>query len=110
VYTAASNFPKAGERVDRTVSPHPLIDWILQALERPDGSWDAQQTAFLDSVLNTQEGARLLGSLVVTTLRLRKSAFQPEQLGRFSTLLPAIEAFWSNPSPQTFQDLRIARW
>jgi len=96
--------------VDRTVSRHPLIDWILGALELPGGTWDSRQISFLDSVLNTQEGARVLGSLVVTTLRLRQSAFKPDQMGHFSTILPAIEAFWSNPSPQTFQDLRIARW
>jgi hypothetical protein len=96
--------------VDRAVSRHPLIDWILEALERPGDSWDMRQLSFLDSVLHTQDGARVLGSLVVTTLRLRTSAFQPDQMGHFSTLLPAIEAFWSDPSPQTFQELRIARW
>ena len=79
-------------------------------MELPGGTWDSRQTSFLNSVLHTEEGARVLGSLVATTLRLRQSAFKPEQMGHFSTILPAIEAFWSNPSPQTFQDLRIARW
>lgn len=95
---------------DGTVSKHPLLEWILRAIERPNNSWNAEQSAFVESVLNTQEGPRVLGSLVVTTLRLRQSAFKPDQMGHFTTILPAIEAFWSNPSPQTFQDLRIARW
>jgi hypothetical protein len=96
--------------VDRTLSRHPLIDWIIEALELPPQSWDSRQIAFLDSVLHTEEGARVLGSLVVTTLRMRKSAFKSDQLGHFTTIQPAIEAFWNNPSPQTFQELRIARW
>jgi len=96
--------------MDKTLSQNPLIGWILEALDLPAHTWDARQIAFLDSVLHTEEGARVLGSLVVTTLRLRRSAFKPDQMGHFTTIQPAIEAFWSNPSPQTFQDLRIARW
>ena len=109
VYCAV-NLQSPGVSVNQTLSRHPLIDWILEALDLPVNSWDSHQIAFLDSVLDTQEGPRVLGSLVVTTLRLRQSAFKSEQMGHFSTILPAIEAFWSNPSPQTFQDLRIARW
>lgn len=96
--------------MNKTISRHPLIDWIQEALDLPGDTWDSTQLAFLESVLHTQEGPRVLGSLVVTTLRLRQSAFKSDQMGHFTTILPAIEAFWSNPSPQTFQDLRIARW
>ena len=95
---------------DKPSSRHPLLDWLLQALGRRNDSWNRKQIDFLESVLHTEEGARVLGSLVVTTLRLRQSAFKPDEMGTLSTIHPAIEAFWNDPSPRTFQDLRIARW
>jgi len=91
------------------VSPHSLTGWIRDALQRED-SWGDEQTSFLESILATAEGSRALASLVVTTLRLRASAFKPEQMGAVGMLLPSIEAFWNNPNPETFQKLRIARW
>ena len=95
---------------NQTLSQRALLEWILTALNRPGDCWNHEQMTFVDSVLQTQEGPRVLGSLVMTTLRLRQSAFKPEQLGHFTTILPAIEAFWNNPSAKTFADLRIARW
>jgi hypothetical protein len=95
---------------DPTRTQGALLEWITGALGLGSDAWSPEQLSFVQSVLETQEGPRVLGSLVVTTLRLRQSAFKPEQMGHFTTILPAIEAFWSNPSPKTFADLRIARW
>ena len=91
-------------------SSHPLLHWILEALGRSPSSWSAEQTAFIHALLEREEGTRVLSSLVVTTLRLRKSSLPPEKDGPLSSVLPSIEAFWNDPSPQTFQELRIARW
>ena len=87
-----------------------MLAWILDALERPRDSWNVEQISFLDSILSKEEGTRVLGSLVVTTLRLRQSTLKPEEKGPLSAILPSIEAFWSDPSHLTFQELRIARW
>ena len=91
-------------------SPHPLLDWILEALGRSSSDWSVEQTAFVDSILKREEGTRVLSSLVVTTLRLRKSSLTPDKDGPLSSILPSIEAFWNDPSARTFQELRIARW
>ena len=91
-------------------SPPSLLPWILDSLERPAGSWSAAQAGFIDGLLATPEGARILASLVVTTLRFRGSGLRPDQMGQVGTLLPVIEAFWNDPSAQTYRDLRIARW
>jgi len=96
--------------LENPASPHPLLDWILQALDRSRADWSAEQVAFVDSLLRKEEGARILSSLVVTTLRLRASSLQPEKGGPLTSIDSSIEAFWSAPSPQTFQELRIARW
>lgn len=88
----------------------PLLAWLILSLGREDRPWDAGQVSFLESILETKDGPRVLASLVVTTLRLRQSAFKPDQMGNLGNILPAIEAFWDEPTPQTFADLRIARW
>ena len=88
-----------------------LLSWLVRSLGREETPWSAEQSAFLDSLIGTEEGARVLASLVVTTLRLRQSALiKTEQLGPVGSVLPAIEAFWRDPSPQTYRELRIARW
>lgn len=88
----------------------PLLAWLARSLGREAQPWDATQVSFLESLLEREEGPRVLASLVVTTLRLRQSAFKPDQLGTLGNILPAIEAFWDDPTPRTFADLRIARW
>jgi hypothetical protein len=92
-----------------SVSTKPLFGWIRHALQRED-SWTEEQASFLESILSTAEGSRALASLVATTLRLRATVFKPEQMGAVGMLLPSIEEFWNNPSQQTYQKLRIARW
>ena len=88
-----------------------LLAWLLRSLGRESTPWSAEQSVFLESILDSEEGARILASLVVTTLRLRQSAlFKPDPLGAAGSVLPAIEAFWQDPSPQTYRELRIARW
>ena len=90
-----------------------LISWLLRSLGRESTPWTLEQSAFLESVLGSEEGARILASLVVTTLRLRQSQitqFKPDPLDAAGTVLPAIEAFWQDPSPQSYRELRIARW
>ena len=88
-----------------------LLSWLRRSLGRESDPWSAEQAAFLESLLGSEEGARILASLVVTTLRLRQSAaFKPDPLGAAGSILPAIEAFWQDPTPQTYRELRIARW
>ncbi|HEU5181858.1 MAG TPA: hypothetical protein VFW45_13805 [Candidatus Polarisedimenticolia bacterium] len=93
-----------------TIKPA-LISWLLRSLGRESTPWSAEQSAYLESIMETEEGARILASLVVTTLRLRQSAlFKPDSHGTAGTILPAIEAFWQDPTSQTYRELRIARW
>lgn len=88
-----------------------LLSWLTRCLGRDSTPWTAEQAAFLESIIASEDGARILASLVVTTLRLRQSApFRADQLGNVGSVLPAIEAFWQDPSSQTYRELRIARW
>ncbi|PYQ12160.1 MAG: hypothetical protein DMH00_06455 [Acidobacteria bacterium] len=87
-----------------------LFRWLRHALNCPEACWSPEQISFLESLLETADGARVLSSLVVTTIRLRRSALAPDKAEIIATLLPSIEVFWSNPCSRTYEDLRIARW
>ena len=83
-----------------------LLQWILDLLEMNDSSWNSGQREFLDSLLRGQEGTKTLAELAVTSARIRGSGLQPEELGALREMHEAIEAFWNNPGPETYENLR----
>lgn len=85
-----------------------LIQWFLGLLDRHERGWSRPQLDFLDSLLQGQEGTKTLAELAVTSVRLRSSGLKPEEMGRLKTIHAAIEVFWENPSPETYENLRVA--
>ncbi|HEU5181603.1 MAG TPA: hypothetical protein VFW45_12505 [Candidatus Polarisedimenticolia bacterium] len=83
-----------------------LLDWIRDLIGREDGCWDASQRTFLDSLLRGQEGTKTLAELAVTSARIRASGLQPEDLGPLREMHDAIEMFWNNPCPESYENLR----
>lgn len=83
-----------------------LLQWIQDLLERNDASWSSGQREFLDSLLRGQEGTKTLAELAVTSARIRGSGLLPEELGALREMHEAIEAFWNNPGPETYENLR----
>jgi hypothetical protein len=82
-----------------------LIDWLSELLGRPGGSWSVSQRAFLDSLLEGDEGTKTLAELAVATARIRASGLQAAQMGRLRDVHEAIEEFWNNPSAETYEEL-----
>jgi len=82
-----------------------LLGWIRALLDRDESSWDALQRDFLDSLLHGQEGTKTLAELAVTSARIRGSGLKPEDLGSLREMHEAIETFWSNPCPETYENL-----
>ena len=85
-----------------------LLEWILAVLERPAGKWSRKQVAFLHSLLDGQEGTKTLAELAVTSARIRASGLVGSELGLLESVHRAIEAFWNNPGPGTYEKLRAA--
>lgn len=83
-----------------------LLEWIRDLLGRDAGCWDPGQVAFLDSLLMGQEGTKTLAELAVTSARIRASGLQAEELGALREMHDAIETFWDNPCPETYENLR----
>jgi hypothetical protein len=96
---------------DMTTGPEELLmGWLLELLERKPDPWNDRQRSFLLSLLRTPEGTRTLGKLAATGTRLRKTQLNPLQMGNLQSIQAALEAFWNDPSPETYRDLGIARW
>ena len=82
-----------------------LIDWLSELLGRPGGSWNDSQRAFLDSLLEGDEGTKTLAELAVATTRIRASGLQSDQMGPLRDVHEAMEEFWNNPSAETYEEL-----
>jgi hypothetical protein len=93
--------PDAGSEARDT-----LLRWIQTLLERGESSWQESQRDFLESLLMGQEGAKTLAELAVTSARIKASGLKPEDLGALREMHEAIEVFWNNPSPETYENLR----
>ena len=85
-----------------------LFQWLLDLLERSADSWNPSQRAFLDSLLDGDEGTKTLVQMAVATTRLRASGLKPEELGALHTMHEAMEEFWNDPCPETYEDLLAA--
>lgn len=85
-----------------------LLHWMLDLLERDPGSWSQPQQAFIDSLFKGQEGTKLLAQLAVATSHLRNCGLTPEAMGKLRLVHEAMEAFWNNPSPETYEALHAA--
>lgn len=85
-----------------------LIQWLLTLLDRPERPWTGAQLAFLDSLLQDEEGAKTLAELAVTRTRIRASWLGPHQISGLDTFASAMEAFWEDPSLATYALLRTA--
>jgi hypothetical protein len=83
-----------------------LLEWIRDLIGREEGCWDGSQRSFLDSLLSGQEGTKTLAELAVTSARIRASGLQPEELGALREMHDAIEMFWNNPTPESYENLR----
>ena len=83
-----------------------LLHWIETLLERGESSWREPQRDFLESLLMGQEGAKTLAELAVTSARIKASGLKPEDLGALREIHEAIEVFWNNPCPETYENLR----
>ena len=79
--------------------------WLVDSLGRSPDSWDPSQRAFLDSLLDGEEGTKTLVQMAVATTRLRTSGLQPEELGTLRAMHEAMEEFWNDPCPETYEDL-----
>jgi len=85
-----------------------IFQWLLDSLGRSADSWDPSQRAFLDSLLDGEEGTKTLVQMVVATARLRASGLKPEELGALQAMHEALEEFWNDPCPETYEDLLAA--
>jgi hypothetical protein len=83
-----------------------LLSWIQSLLELKEATWTPPQLDFLDSLLQGQEGTKTLAELAVTSARIRGSGLKPEELGALREMHEAIEAFWNNPGPESYDNLR----
>jgi len=83
-----------------------LMRWIEALLERPESSWHGAHREFLDSLLMGHEGAKTLAELAVTSARIKASGLKHEDLGSLREIHEAIEVFWNNPCPETYENLR----
>ena len=85
-----------------------LLEWILDLLGRSPGGWSTSQKGFIDSLLKGQEGTKTLAQLAVATVHLRACGLDPKEMGSLRPVLEAMESFWSDPSPDTFESLHLA--
>jgi len=85
-----------------------LIQWLLTSLDRRERPWTGVQLGFLDSLLQDEEGAKTLAELAVTRTRIRASRLGPDQVSGLDTFASAMEAFWEDPSLETYEMLRTA--
>jgi hypothetical protein len=85
-----------------------LLEWILDLLNRPAEGWDRAQWRFISSLLEGQEGTKTLAQLAVATSHLRSSGIDPKEMGSLRPVLEAMEAFWKNPSVETYESLHHA--
>jgi len=92
----------------RSASREKIFLWLLDLLERSAGSWNRSQRAFLDSLLEGEEGTKTLVQMAVATTHLRASGLKPEELGTLHGVHQAMEEFWNDPCPETYEDLLAA--
>ena len=85
-----------------------LIEWLLTLLNRPERPWTGAQLAFLDSLLQDEEGAKTLAELAVTRTRFRATRLGPHRVSALDTFASAMEAFWEDPSLESYEMLRTA--
>lgn len=85
-----------------------IFQWLVDSLGRSAGSWDPSQRAFIDSLLDGEEGTKTLVQMAVATARLRASGLKPEELGDLHTMQEAMEEFWNDPCHATYVDLLAA--
>ena len=85
-----------------------LIEWLLTLLNRPERPWTGAQLAFLDSLLQDEEGAKTLAELAVTRTRIRASRLGPHWVSALDAFASAMEAFWEDPSLESYEMLRTA--
>ena len=83
-----------------------LLRWFQDLLVLREGAWDRSQVDFLVSLLEGHEGTKTLAELAVTSARIRGSGLKPEELGTLQKMHEAIEVFWVNPCPETYENLR----
>jgi hypothetical protein len=94
---------------DSGISAHEkLLKWMMDLLGRSPESWDRDQRDFVDSLLEGQEGTKTLAQLAVATAHLRASGLNPEEMGSLRPVHEAMEAFWNDPSPETYEFLHTA--
>jgi len=85
-----------------------IFQWLVDSLGRSADSWDPSQRAFLDSLLDGEEGTKTLVQMAVATTRLRASGLKPAELGALHAMQEAMEEFWNDPCPETYEDLLAA--
>jgi len=99
----------ASGMIDSTINTREKIfQWLLDLLERSADSWDSSQRTFLDSLLDGEEGTKTLVQMAVATTRFRVSGLKPEDLGTLHAMHEAMEEFWNDPCPETYEDLLAA--
>jgi hypothetical protein len=92
----------------RTATHDKIFQWLLDSLGRSASSWSPSQRAFLDSLLEGEEGTKTLVQMAVATARLRASGLKPEELGALHGMHEAMEEFWNDPCPETYEGLLTA--
>jgi hypothetical protein len=92
----------------RLATREKILQWLLDLLERSADSWNPSQRAFLNSLLEGEEGTKTLVQMAVATARLRASGLKPEDLGALHAMHEAMEGFWNDPCPETYEDLHAA--
>jgi hypothetical protein len=71
-------------------------------------AWDRSQQDFIASLLEGEEGTKTLAQLAVATARLRASGLNPKEMGTLHGVHLAMEAFWKDPSSETYEELHAA--
>ena len=92
----------------RLATREKILQWLLDLLERSADSWNPSQRAFLNSLLEGEEGTKTLVQMAVATARLRASGLKPEDLGALHAMHEAMEGFWNDPCPGTYKNLHTA--
>jgi len=85
-----------------------IFQWLLVVLGRSAGSWNPSQRAFINSLIEGDEGTKTLVQMAVATARLRDSGLKPEELGALWAMHEAIADFWNDPCPGTYKNLHTA--
>ncbi len=92
----------------REAARRKIFQWLLDSLGRSAGSWNQSQQAFLDSLLDGEEGTKTLVQMAVATTHLRASGLKPAELGPLHGMHQAMERFWDDPCPETYEELLSA--